>query len=371
MIGNSPIKTGDVVGFAIIQVDSAPIALRLINSTSNSVFYSTLVPIKANLVLGEIPVEAGSITGTTGVTGPTGSTGLTGSTGVAGVAGDTGATGARGSTGATGVTGVTGDTGATGATEVTGPTGATGATGATGETGAFGTTASIANVGPDVSSQFNELRTAEKMPIIELISVYGLSNLRDITTTTGAGTVGSNNTEFQLTTTASGADSAALDSSERGRYEPGLAGEAGIGVRLPAPPTGAQVARWGLFDAQNGAFFGQDVANGIFIDIRRAGVDTIVSQSSWNVDKLDGTGPSGATLTLYEGNIYQIVFTWYGYGVIEFRVVIPDPTTLAQEVITVNRFTPTGQMSFADPNQPLRAEINNAGTATSFNLFVG
>ena len=54
LIGNSPIKTGEVVGFTIIQVDSAPVALRLINETSNTVFYSTLVPIKANLVLGEI-----------------------------------------------------------------------------------------------------------------------------------------------------------------------------------------------------------------------------------------------------------------------------------------------------------------------------
>jgi len=144
-----------------------------------------------------------------------------------------------------------------------------------------------------------------------------------------------------------------------------------MGVRLPAAPTGAQVARWGLFDAQNGAFFGQDVANGIFVDIRRAGVDTIVPQTAWNVDKMDGTGPSGATLTLSKGNIFQIVFTWYGYGVIEFRVVIPDPTTLAQEVITVNRFSPTGQTSFADPNLPLRAEISNNGTASAFNLFVG
>ncbi len=37
LIGNSPIKTGEVVGFAIIQVDSAPVVLRLINVTSNSV----------------------------------------------------------------------------------------------------------------------------------------------------------------------------------------------------------------------------------------------------------------------------------------------------------------------------------------------
>jgi hypothetical protein len=228
----------------------------------------------------------------------------------------------------------------------------------------------ISNVGPTVSSQFNELRVASKHPIIELTSVYGVSDLRDIVITTGAGTVTNTSTEYSVNTTASGADSAILESAMRGRYEPGYAGEAGIGVRIPISPTGTQIARWGLFDTENGVFFGSTSTN-IFVAIRRGGVDTVINQSAWNVDKLDGTGPSGATLTLSEGNIYQIVFTWYGYGVIEFRVVIPDPTTLAQEVITVNRFSPTGQTSFIDPNQPLRAEIDNAGTATSFNLFVG
>ena len=140
---------------------------------------------------------------------------------------------------------------------------------------------------------------------------------------------------------------------------------------MPVAPTGSQVVRWGVYDDQNGLFFGQNVANGIFVAIRRAGVDTIIPQTSWNVDPLDGTGPSGATLSLSKGNIFQIVFTWYGYGVIEFRVVIPDPTTLAQEVITVHRFSPTGETSLADPNLPVRAEISNGGTATALNLFVG
>ncbi|WP_338706135.1 hypothetical protein [Paenibacillus amylolyticus] len=266
---------------------------------------------------------------------------------------------------------VTGPPGTTGATGAIGPTGTTGVTGATGAPGTIEPNATIVGVGPNVSSQFNELRTNEKTPIIELTSVYGLSNLRDIVLTLGDATVGSNNTEFQLTTTISGSDIAILQSSERGRYESGLAGEIGIGVRLPAPPTGAQVVRWGAFDDQNGLFFGQSVVNGIFVAIRRAGVDTIIPQASWNVDKLDGTGPSGATLSLSTGNIFQIVFTWYGYGVIEFRVVIPDPSTLAQEVIIVHRFSPNGQTSLADPNLPLRAEIFNNGTESELNLFVG
>ncbi|MDT9718060.1 hypothetical protein QVE09_04075 [Paenibacillus sp. ClWae2A] len=228
----------------------------------------------------------------------------------------------------------------------------------------------ISNIGPNVSSQFDELRVAQKTPIVELTSVYGLSILRDAVTTTGAGTVTNNATEYNLSTTASGVDSAVLESVLRGRYEPGYAGEAGIGVRIPSLPIGNQVAQWGLYDTQNGAFFGVNSTT-VFVTVRRAGVDTTVPQSLWNVDPLNGTGPSGVTLNLSKGNIYQVLFTWYGYGVIEFRVVIPDPVTLAQEVVTVHRFSPTGQTSFVDPNLPLRAQVANNGTGAVYSIFVG
>ncbi|PKQ90945.1 hypothetical protein CXK86_13020 [Paenibacillus sp. BGI2013] len=228
----------------------------------------------------------------------------------------------------------------------------------------------ISNMGPNISSQFDELIVSEKTPIVELTSAYGLSILRDSVTTAGDGTVTNDATEFNLSNTTNGTDSAILESVLRGRYEPGFAGEAGIGVRIPILPIGNQIGRWGFFDDQNGAFFGVDSTN-VFVVIRRGGSDTTFPQSSWNVDRLDGTGSSGATLNLSKGNIFQIVFTWYGYGVVEFRVVIPNPATLAQEVITVHRFSPTGQTSFIDPNLPLRAQIDNNGTATSYTLFVG
>ncbi|TDL30277.1 hypothetical protein E2R51_19405 [Jeotgalibacillus sp. S-D1] len=229
----------------------------------------------------------------------------------------------------------------------------------------------IENVGPSVSSQFDELMVSQRTPIVELKSVYGLSDLRDIVETTGSGTVTNTSVEYQLSVTAGATDSATLDSAERGRYMPGYAGQAGIGVRIPDPPDSTQVFRWGLLDDQNGAYFGQSVANGIFVAIRRAGSDTIIPQTSWNVDQLDGTGPSGITLDLTLGNIFNITFTWYGYGVVEFNVVVQNPVTLAQEVVTVHRFRPANQTSFTDPNLPLRAQIVNGGAAEARSIFVG
>lgn len=135
LAGNSPVKTGGVVGMGIIEVAAAPVTVSLINNSAVTIFFSSIVPLKASLVVVQDDIPG---TGPTGSTGDTGATGTTGTTGATGTTGSTGATGDTGVTGTTGATGATGTTGATGATGVTGDIGATGATGATGGTGATG-----------------------------------------------------------------------------------------------------------------------------------------------------------------------------------------------------------------------------------------
>lgn len=221
-----------------------------------------------------------------------------------------------------------------------------------------------------ILAPFNEVINNERSRLIELKSNYGISALRDLVTTANGGTVTNNGTEYQVSTSSSQTSSSAiLDSAERGRYFPGSAGEAGIGMRLPTTPTGQQVARWGYFDDNNGFFFGKDATN-LYVAVRRSGTDTTINQSAWNADKLDGSGPSGITIDLTKGNIFQIVYTWYGYGTIEFRVVIQNENNV-QTVITVHRYRPQGETSVADPNLPIRAETRNNGTAASLSLFVG
>jgi hypothetical protein len=47
-------------------------------------------------------------------------------------------------------------------------------------------------------------------------------------------------------------------------------------------------------------------------------------QADWNIDKLDGTGPSGVTLDPSKLNIFQISFRWLGAGEIRFAVENPE-----------------------------------------------
>lgn len=222
-----------------------------------------------------------------------------------------------------------------------------------------------------VSAQFDYVVNAPRTNVFEVKSIYGLSVLRDTTSTTSEGSITNNGTEYQVSTGAAVNSTATLSSIQRGRYIAGMAGEAGIGVRLPTAPTGTQVVRWGYFDDKNGAFYGQD-ATGIFITIRRGGGDTVIRQNQWNADPLNGTGPSKYTLTMARGNIFQVLYTWYGYGTIEFRVLMFNPNTFVQQVITVHRFRPNQQTSFEDPQLPLRVQIDNGATSdTALSVFVG
>jgi len=215
------------------------------------------------------------------------------------------------------------------------------------------------------------LQVAEKNFQVELKSVYGLSQLRDYAVTSGAASLSHTGDEFKLSTSGASGDRASLTSLQRGTTVAGATIEAGIAVRFPSIPTGSQIARWGYFDGVNGAYFGMD-AGGIFIAVFRNGIEvTKVYQSLWNLDPLNGNGVSRITLSLAKGNVFQVVFITEGYGIIEFRIILTDISN-TQIPITVHRYNPSGITNFIDPNQPIRAEIDNGNTGpfTPQDLFV-
>lgn len=83
--GNSPIKTGEVSGGGIIEVDAPLTTVSLANMSGADIFFASNVPVKASLMLWQ-----DELVGPTGDTGPTGPTGPIGSTGATGPTGDTG-----------------------------------------------------------------------------------------------------------------------------------------------------------------------------------------------------------------------------------------------------------------------------------------
>jgi hypothetical protein len=128
--------------------------------------------------------------------------------------------------------------------------------------------------------------------------------------------------------------------------------------------------RYGYFDDRNGIFFELDGTT-LYAVIRSyvsgSVVETKVAQSSWNADKLDGTGDSGLTLDLSKQLIMNINFQWLGSGRVAVGFTIGNTIVFAHffdhSNVVADPYTSTGDL-------PLRAEIKNVSGPSAADLFL-
>jgi hypothetical protein len=125
--------------------------------------------------------------------------------------------------------------------------------------------------------------------------------------------------------------------------------------------------RVGYFDANDGVFFEQTGA-GLSVVQRSftsgSPVDMPVPQASWNLDPLDGSGPSGITLDTSKFQIFSITLSWGG----EVRMGL----LIAGQSIEVHRFDNSNMDATiwaSKGSLPVRHEIENtAATASTTDL---
>lgn len=126
--------------------------------------------------------------------------------------------------------------------------------------------------------------------------------------------------------------------------------------------------RVGTFDANNGLFLQQD-SSGLGVARRTyvsgSPADTLVRQSSWNIDKLDGTGESGITLDVTKTQILVIDYEWLGVGRVRFGFNVDGVTYYCHEFLNANSLT---SVYMSTPNLPLRYELTNSGTGGAATL---
>ncbi len=105
-----------------------------------------------------------------------------------------------------------------------------------------------------------------------------------------------------------------------------------------------------------------------------ASVDTFISQSAWNGDKLDGTGASGVTADWTKGNVFQIGIQYLGFGTISFSVEAVAPSGNNADFVNVhtlklpNTLTAT---SFTNPSFPFTMAAYSAGSTTNVGVSIG
>jgi len=124
---------------------------------------------------------------------------------------------------------------------------------------------------------------------------------------------------------------------------------------------------------QRCGYFGDD--NGIYVEladstlsfVERSFVtgsvtETRVAQSSWNLDKLDGSGPSGLTLDITKAQIFWMDIEWLGLGTVRLGFVINGIFIPCHAFHHANILTST---YITTAILPLRYEIENTGTTAS------
>lgn len=119
--------------------------------------------------------------------------------------------------------------------------------------------------------------------------------------------------------------------------------------------------RWGLFDEFNGLFFEQrGLDQGVVVRSYTSGtpVDTYISQSEFNGDKVDGTGVSGIIVDPNKSQIFWLDFQWLGVGAVRFGLVAPDGSKIIMHTVENANNNITVYMSSA--NLPIRYEIFNS-----------
>jgi hypothetical protein len=88
-------------------------------------------------------------------------------------------------------------------------------------------------------------------------------------------------------------------------------------------------------------------------------VDTLVPQSDWNLDTMNGSGPSGYNIDVTKMQMISIQHTWYGAGFIDFMMRGPDGN-----YVFVHRFRNSNvnfEAYMRTGNQPVRYEVINEG----------
>jgi hypothetical protein len=223
-----------------------------------------------------------------------------------------------------------------------------------------------------IISAFPRLRIADLESLFDNTFEYSENTTLVMTTETiggGSLTFLPNISSVQLGVGTGAGDRAVIQSKDYIRYQPGkgqlihMTGAFGVGQS-------GTIKRWGYYDDQNGIFWEQDdsVIN-IVLRSSSSGilVETRVPQSQWNVDPLDGTGPSGIVLNPTLSQILDIDLQWLGSGRVRVSFNINGQHAPAHNFLNANILS-VPYMTTA--NLPIRWEIINNGPVAAPTSFI-
>jgi len=212
------------------------------------------------------------------------------------------------------------------------------------------------------ASVFGHVTAVPPTLVVQANFTYNLNTAVISTALTGSGAVTQSSSQALVSSGAAATSSATLSTRRYARSLPGQTIRAVFGcVFTTGVANNTQIC--GVGYAVNGLFFGYNAA-AFGVMYRSNSVDTWVAKTAWNVDKLDGTGPSGITLLPATGNLYAIEYDASGYGTVTWYVSCPGGTTSPVAVHRVdfgNSLTTPGILNASLPC--MASSVNTTNTS--------
>lgn len=198
-----------------------------------------------------------------------------------------------------------------------------------------------------------------KFPSSDGTDDFKSNNMLDCYKSTGLTSFTYGNSKVILTATGTG--TATSQSRKYCVYQPGKSILILLsGVINASSNTADCTTRLGYFDDNNGLFF-QYSNNTMSVVLRNIASDTVINQTSWNIDKMDGTGISSISLDFTKAQLYVIDFEWLSVGRIRFGFYMFGKINYCHQITNLNLLSGPYMLS---PNLPSRYEIVSTSGAT-------
>lgn len=224
---------------------------------------------------------------------------------------------------------------------------------------------------------FGRLRASMPTTLFDSKTLHNKSSLFWSQTAVGTGAdvrFTSETSDASVTLSAAAVGAYAIrQTTQRFNYQPGKS-QLCIFTGVLSPVSNA-IKRYGMFQSLTAAPF--DPNCGLYFETQTDTPSSLIvvqqndgflvptvsaSRENWNIDKLDGRGISGKTLSLSAANIFLIDYEWLGVGRVRFGAVIDGQICYCH---AINNAGNVQGAYIKTPNLPVRGEIRQIGAGTA------
>jgi hypothetical protein len=228
-----------------------------------------------------------------------------------------------------------------------------------------GNSISITTAGTPASDAFGRLRTSSPLTLFDSSHRYSDNGLWATVTGVGAdATFNANAGLVELNVPTTSGSYVKRETKKVFSYQPGKSLLVLSTFVMNSAKTNLR-QRIGYFGTNNGLYLQLENSTLSFVErnsVTGTLVETVINQADWNVDKLDGTGPSGLTLNINKAQIFWIDIEWLGLGTVRLGFVINGLFIHCHSFHHANLIEST---YITTASLPLRYEIENLDTTAS------